>query len=70
VRVSTPTLITALVLVALLWLLSVQFYTGCSDGGCSAAREAIGWLRFPLAAIGLAMLLLVGVRVVSGVRRR
>jgi hypothetical protein len=70
VRVSTPTLITALVLVALLWLLSVQFYTGCSDGGCSAVREAIGWLRFPLAALGLAMLLLVGVRVVSGLRRR
>ena len=69
-RISTATLVTALVLVALLWLLSVQFYTGCSDGGCSAAREAVGWLRYPLAVLGLAMLLLVGVRLVSGLRRR
>jgi hypothetical protein len=70
VRVSTPTLVAALALVGLLWLLSVQFYTGCSDGGCSAAREAVAWLRYPLAVLGLAMLLLVGVRLVSGLRRR
>jgi hypothetical protein len=63
-------LLWALILVALLWFLSVQFYTGCSDGGCSAAREAVASLRYPLAVVGLAMLLVIGVRLVSGLRRR
>jgi hypothetical protein len=57
-RISTPLLVWALILVALLWFLSVQFYTGCHDGGCSAVREAIGWLRFPLAVVWLLLVVL------------
>jgi hypothetical protein len=64
-RVSTASLVCLLVLVALLWFLSVQFYTGCSDGGCSDTREVIASLRFPLAAIWLVLLIMAGIRLWS-----
>jgi|Tabmets5t2r1_1033131.scaffolds.fasta_scaffold49960_3 hypothetical protein len=58
-----------LVVVALLWLLSVQFYTGC-ESGCSGAREAIAALRYPLAVLGVGLALLAVVRLFLRLGRR
>jgi hypothetical protein len=69
-RISTASLVCLLVLVPLLWFLSVQFYTGCAEGGCSDAREIIGSLRFPLAAGWLAIVVVAGVRLWSRLWRR
>jgi hypothetical protein len=57
-----------LLLLALLWFLSVQFYTGCEDG-CSGVREAIGSLRYPLAVMWIALAALALVRLFSRLRR-
>ena len=61
-------LVVGLLVVALLWLLSVQFYTGC-ESGCSDAREAVAALRYPLAVLGLGLALLAAVRLVLRLRR-
>ena len=62
-------LVAALLIVPLLWLLSVQFYTGC-ESGCSDPREAVGALRYPLLVLWLGLAALGVVRLSSRARRR